>query len=204
MIYLYDQALADDLRQSFNPTAVKDPVVKVIDADSVVGLAAQIQADEVSYPIVALTRTSDVSIDTERWNFTRLHKGLQSVIDIETNELYYERVIPINLSYQLNVITTNTADMDEIVRELLFKYASMYFLQLVLPYECRRKVRFGVVIDSSSNIERKSSSNDYLASGQLYETAIPLKCEGCVLVTYTPAKLVRVTSEIDADLRSSI
>lgn len=195
MIYCYDAAIVDDLIHSFNPDHVDEPVVKVIAPDGMLGLAAQIQNDEIKFPIVALTRVAD-SVDSNRMNFTRAHKGTFSVIDPSTNELYYEKSIPIDLQYNLTVLTTNTADMDEIVRELIFKYISMYFLTITLPYECSRKVRFGVIVDSSKTIDKSSGSFEYLENGQLYQTIIPLKCEGCVMVTYTPVKLKRSEAEI--------
>lgn len=200
MLYLYDKAICDDLLHSFNPDNVENPAVRVIDPEHIVELVAQIQEDQVSFPIVALTRSPDTPIDTARANFTRMHKGVLSTIDPVTNELYYEKVIPIKLSYKLTVLTTNTADMDEMIRELLFKYISMYFLTITLPYECKRKVRFGVTVDAD-NIERSSSSAEYLESGQLYQSIIPLNCEGCVLASYTPAKLRRLDYEIEQDTK---
>ena len=195
MVYLYDKAICKDLEQSFNTENVEDPVVKVIDPEGSIGLAAQIQNDEIKFPIVSVTRDDNFAIDTDRWNFTRAHKGVASVIDNKTNELYYEKVVPIKLSYNLSLLTTNTADMDELFREILMKYTSMYFLKIKLPYECERYVRFGVVVEQD-NIEKSSGSFDYIEGGKLYETVIPLRCEGCVLVTYTPAKLKRSEVQI--------
>lgn len=195
MVYLYDKAICKDLEQSFNPENVENPVVKVIDPEGSIGLAAQIQNDEIKFPIVSVTRDDNFAIDTDRWNFTRAHKGVASVIDNKTNELYYEKVVPIKLSYNLSLLTTNTADMDELFREILMKYTSMYFLKIKLPYECERYVRFGVVVEQD-NIEKSSGSFDYIEGGKLYETVIPLRCEGCVLVTYTPAKLKRSEVQI--------
>ncbi len=196
MLYLYDNAIVKDLQNSFDSDNANDSVVKVISPESIISLVAQMKEDAVKFPVVALDRKPGTSIDTNRTNFTRIHKGVQSVIDPETNELYYEKAIPINLEYDMSILTTNTADMDELVKEILFKYTSMYFLTINLPYECNRKIRFGVVIDPDG-IERKSGSYEYLSAGQLYETVIPIRCEGCVLVSYTPAKLVRVTHEIE-------
>ena len=118
-----------------------------------------------------------------------------------TNNLYYEKALPINLRYALTVLTTNTADTDEIVRELLFKYAQMYFLTIQLPYEADRKIRFGITLDLSQEVERKSGQLEYLKSGQIYQTIIPLRCEGCVMVHYTPAHLRRTAHEIAVDDR---
>ena len=79
--------------------------------------------------------------------------------------------------------------MDEIVRELLFKYSDQYFITMQVPYESKRKLRFGIVIDSDGNIKRTSGSFEYLQNGQLHQTIIPLKVEGAVLITYTPKQL---------------
>jgi len=191
MLYNYDNALADDLRRSFNPNNVINPTVKVVDADGIVDLIAQIQEDEVKFPVVLLTRHPDTPIDTNRRNFTWMKRGVASVIDLDTNNLYYEKVIPIELGYDITVLATNTADMDELVKELMFKYVSQYFITFTLPYECKRKVRFGVNINEESDIEHKSGTFDYIEGGKLYQTIIPLKIDGAVLVSYTPAKLKR-------------
>lgn len=196
MLYLYDQAIVRDLERSFNASAVDNPVVRVVDPNGIIGLAAQIQNDDVSFPIVALSRNQE-SIDSETSNFTRIHQGVEAVIDPETNLLYYERVVPLKLNYKLTVLTTNKADMDELIKELVFKYYSMYFLTLVLPYECKRKVRFGITLDRNSDIEESSGHLEYIQNGQLYQSVLSLNCEGCVLVSYTPAKLQRVQHGVD-------
>ena len=203
MIYLYDNAIVKDLEDSFNPNHVDNPLVRVIDPEMAIGLAAQLQNDEIKFPIIAVTRSPEVSTDTDRMNFTRLHRGSVAVIDNKTNNLYYEKAIPIQLSYALTVITTRVSDMDEIIKELLFKYTSEYFITITLPYECNRKIRFGMVIDSNAQIETRSSAKDYYAQGKLYETVIPIRCDGCVLVSYTPVQLRRTTYEIAIDQQNT-
>ena len=203
MLYLYDKAIADDLRKSFNPQNVPNPVVKVVEPDEMVSLAAQIQDDSISFPIVGMIRDPDTPIDTDRTNFTRMHKGIQAVLDPETNNLYYEKAIPIKLSYHIVLLTTNTADTDELMRELMFKYLQQYFITIQLPYECKRKVRFGVTLDIDG-AEKDSAHLEYVQSGQLYRTSIPLVCEGCVLVHYTPAKLKRSVHDVEAALQEKL
>lgn len=199
MIYLYDNAIADDLKASFNPDNVPDPVVKFVSADQIIGIAAQKQNDNIQFPLVSLARKpNSVQIDRQRMNFSRAHFGIASVLDKKTNNLYYEKAVPITLEYALTVLTTNTAHRDEIVRELLFKYLNMYYLTIKLPYECDRKVRFGVSISSETDIDYSNGSSEYAESGSLYQAIIPLRCEGCVLVTYTPAHLVRTISDVEA------
>lgn len=197
MLYVYDNAIVADLQASLN-TDSAIPAVKVVDPASVVNLAAQMHNDEIQYPVIALTRTQPVSMDEVRMNFTSRHVGQQTVLDPDTNIFYYERSLPIKLSYDLTVITTNMIDMDEIVKELLFKYISMYYLVVDLPYECKRSIRFGICIDSNTQIESKSSVHEYLSAGQLYQTSIPLVCEGAVLISYRPVKLQRLEHQLGA------
>lgn len=194
MLYKYDEAIAKNLEESFDTSARMTPIVKVIDAgdEAIYELMAQIKNDEIEFPLVVLSRNPDTPVDTTRTNFTRMHRGVATVMDTETNELYYEKVIPIQLGYQILVLATNTADRDELVRELMFKYLNMFFIGFELPYESRRKVRFGVELDSDSNIEAKSGSSGYLNSGDLYQAIVPLKCQGAVQLSYTPVKLQRL------------
>lgn len=201
MIYLYDKTICDDLRKSFNPDNLSDTVVKFVDTEEIVNLAAQIQNDEIQFPVVGISREGSVSIDKSRMNFTRLHKGVQAVLDEATNNLYYEKSIPIQLNYEITLLTTNIADMDELVREILFKYSDMYFLTMELPYEAKRSVRFGLIIDRDKEIQRSSAHVEYINEGKLYQTLIPLKVEGAVLVTYTPAHLRREAHEVKAVTR---
>ena len=204
MIYVYDKAIVADLVKSFNPDSVDNPVVKVIGPDEILGLAAQIKDDTITFPVVALERDPSMPIDKERINFTQVHRGVQSVIDPETNQLYYERAIPVKIKYKLHILSTSIADMDEINRELLFKYFEMYFLTITLPYESKRQVRFGITIDLDDDSNGDSRVTEYLSDGKLYQSSIPLKCDGCVLVSYTPAHLVRFKNETFALDRNSI
>lgn len=198
MLYKYDNAICEDLLKSFNPDNVENPVVKVIGPDAIIGVAAQIKEGNMSFPLVAISRDEGIDIDKERTNFSRIHKGVASVLDNETNMLYYEKCLPINLSYKMAVLTTNTVDMDEMMRELMFKYVNMYYLTIKLPYESTRKIRFGITLDENSTIERSYGSADYVEGGHLHQTLLSLRCEGCVLVSYTPAHLRRVEHEVVA------
>lgn len=201
MIYLYDDAIVEDLRRSFNPDEVANPHVKVADPEMCLQLVAQMLEDKIEYPVVAVQRENNYKVDTERWNFTRVHKGVPVVMDTDTNEIYYERAMPIKLSYTITLLATNQADMDELERELIFKYSSMYFLTIRLPYESRRRIRFGITIDDSRDIERSSNQVNYNKAGQLYQTILPMRCEGCVLVNNVPQKLKRTECQVDPNLK---
>lgn len=195
MLYLYDQAICKDLQASFTDEYQRS-VVRVVSPEEIVNLAAQIRNDDISFPIVAVSRDTDTPVDTARTNFTRMHEGVAAVIDPETNLIYSEKAIPIKLGYHMTVLSTNMVDMDELVKELIHKYTTQYFLSIDLPYEAKRRIRFGIALDHDSAIETSSAHREYVESGKLYQTIIALRCEGCVQLLYTPKKLERTVYEI--------
>ena len=198
MVYLYDNAIVDDLTKSFNGHG--DNLVRVCSPEETIGLAAQLNSDNIKFPIIALSRPSSWSIDADRWHYTQVHKGVSASFDKKNNIYYDEKALPITLSYDLTILTTRTADMDELLKEILFKYTQQYFLTIQLPYECDRKIRFGVAIDPDTEIERSSASKEYIESGKLYQSIIRLNCQGCVLVSYTPVKLKTMEHVIETHL----
>lgn len=197
MLYLYDNAIAKDLQSAIDPEGTMNSHVKVMDAQGIIGLMAQLEEDKIAFPLVCVMRDEDITIDQKRSNFTRAHSGHVEVIDPETNNLYLEKAIPIELKYALHVLTTNTADMDELVRELLFRYTSTYFITMDKPYEAKSKIRFGISIPPGTQIRRESGAGEYLKEGKLYETVIPLNCEGAIMLNYTPKHMERMITEIE-------
>ena len=193
MLYLYDQAIQKDIASVIAVESGLNDIVKVIDKAGVVQLVAQMKEDQIKFPIICLTRHPDTPIDTQRSNFTRIHKGVAACYDPVTHNIYYEKAIPIRLEYDMTVLATNTADRDELVREIMFRYTNTYFIDMDLPYEADRKMRFGVVI--SGDVTSDSGSFEYLSTGALYQAIIPLRCEGAVLLHYTPKHIERTVIE---------
>lgn len=185
MIWVYDNAIVKDLSECIDPNGGANSTVKVMGEDGMMGVFAQLQEDKINFPALFLYRHPETPLDQSRFNFTRMHKGVPCVYDSEKNNIYLEKAIPITLGYDLHVLTTNTVDMDEIIRELVFRYSSMYYLTIEAPYESKRKIRFGVAINPDTNIQRKSANSEYLESGKLYESIIELQCQGAVMLDYT-------------------
>ena len=196
MLWCYDNAIVDDLKQSFNTTLEDNPVVSVVPPEDVVSIAAQLQDDKIRFPIIAVAREKTIPIDNTLTNFTRLHSGVATVFDKDKNELYYEKSTPIKLEYNLVCMSTNTADVDELIRELIFKYTQQYFITIDVPYESKRRIRFGVRIDNNADIEWYSTTSEYLNEGKLHSAGVKLYIDGAVLLTYTPVKLRRFSEEV--------
>lgn len=195
MLWAYDNALVQDLSNCIDPTGGANSTVKMMGDEGMMGVLAQLQDDKITFPAVFLSRHSETPLDQNRFNFTRMHKGVPAVYDPERNDIYLEKAVPIELSYDLHVLTTNTVDMDEMMRELLFRYSSMYYLTMEIPYESKRKIRFGVAINPNTSIKKSSGISEYVDSGRLYESIMELECQGAVLVNYTPRHLQGILTE---------
>lgn len=191
MLYLYDDAIVDDLRSTINPENIPNPAISIFAGEDVAGVAAMLQNDELEFPIICLKR-NDYSKDPSRSNFTWMHRGVATVIDAETNELYYERRLPIKFSYTLAIYGINQAQMDEILRELIFHYSDMFFLSIQLPYEDCKIIRFGVQTPVDMEVKSASGSSEYIESGELYESDMDIEILGAFLVEYIPVKLKRI------------
>jgi len=199
MLYIYDQALIDDIKSSINSDNA-NPNVVMSDAETYPGIIAQIKEDTITYPLILVSRDDDMPVITELWNFSRAQFGIPAAFDNKTNNIYYEKAIPVDVAYTVRILATNTADVDELARELFYKYLSMYFLTIRLPYESDRKIRFGVEIDLGYGIKKESGSFDYLKNGALYQSTLHLKTNGCVALSYTPRHLQRTVLSQDIDI----
>lgn len=188
-MWFYDEAIANDLSSCIDPSGGANDNVRIMGEDGMMGILAQLQEDRITFPALFLHRSPETPLDQSRYNYTRLHKGVPAVFDPETNNIYLEKAAPIELSYDLHVLTTNTADMDEAIREILFRYSSMYYITVEVPYESKRKIRFGVAINPDNPIRRKSSTTEYVESGRLYESILELECQGAVMLNYTARHL---------------
>lgn len=199
MLYIYDNAILDDIRASVNSDNA-NPNVVMADAETFQGLIAQIKDDTITYPLILVIRDEDMPIISELWNFSRAQFGVAAAFDNKTNNVYYEKALPVDIAYTIRILGTNTADVDELARELFYKYLSMYFLTVRLPYESDRKVRFGIEIDNAYGIKRESGSFEYIKTGALYQSSIHLKTNGCVMLSYTPQHIQRTVLSNNIDI----
>jgi len=190
MLYLYDNAIVDDIKASINADNA-NPNVVIADPETYQGILSQIQDDTITYPVILVIRDPDMPIIQELWNFPRAQFGIPAAFDNKTNNIYYEKSLQVGLQYTIRILTTNVADTDELARELFYKYLSMYYLTIRLPYESDRKIRFGIEVDLGYGIKRESSSTEYTKTGALYQSTIHLNTQGCVMLSYSSRHLTR-------------
>lgn len=184
MLEIYDKVLYDELLGAFSR---KNIAVTIIGVEEVGGLSAKIASGQIKCPVIALSRDKEAPVK----------KDVKSTFNSEENE-GNKKVIPILLFYALTIITNSSDDMNEVFRELLSQYTSTRFVTVALPIKSKKDGRLGVSIDLNANIER--SSGEHPSLGNLYQTIIRLKTEGCLFVlsdeTETVKKALDLTNEI--------
>ena len=195
MLWAYDDAIVEDLANCIDPQGGANNTIKMMDDGGMMGVFAQLQEHKIKFPAAFLKRHDETPADASRFNFTRLHKGVPASFDPETNNVYLEKALPIDLKYDLHILTTNTVHMDEMIREILFRYSHMYYITIKVPYESKRNIRFGIAINPDVDISRKSGQSQYVESGTLYESVIQLQCEGAVLLNYTTRHLQGIVTD---------
>lgn len=189
MLWAYDEAIVKDLSSCIDPQGKANNTVKMMGDEGMMGIFAQLQEDKITFPAIYLQRHQETPLDSSRYNYTRMHGGVPCMFDPDTNNLYIEKAVPIQLAYDLHALTTNTADMDEIIREILFRYSAMYYITMEVPYESKRKIRFGMSINPDNSIRRNSGASEYIDGGRLYESIMEIQCQGAVLLNYTTRHL---------------
>lgn len=198
MLYLYDNAIVEDLQKAIDPQGNMNQNIKAMNPGELIGLLAEIEEDKVSFPLVCVIRDEDITLDSNRANFARLHSGHVECFDPKTNNLYFEKSVPIELKYAIHILATNSADLDELTREIFFRYSSKYFITMKKPYEGKiNDIRFGVSIPPGVTIRRESANSEYIKEGKLYESIIPITCDGAVWLSYTPRHMTRVVHDIE-------
>lgn len=204
MLWAYDETIVNDLSSCIDPTGGANNTVKMMGDGGMMGVFAQLQEDKITFPAIFLQRHSETPLDRSRFNFARLHKGVPCVYDSERNDIYTEKAAPIELKYDLHVLATNTTDMDEMLRELLFRYSSMYYLTMEVPYESKRRLRFGIAINPDTPIRKMSGNTEYVQGGTLYESVLELECQGAVLLHYTARHMTGLVTENNLTFKDAV
>lgn len=191
MIWIYDDAIIKDLKEDLGDS------VAVLNPDQSLQVIALLQEDKIKFPIVAFTRDDNFQIKSDLVNFTRMHRGIPAVFDSKENTVYNEKSIPIDLKYEMTVMASSQADLDEIIRELIFKYTEQYFITVELPYEAKRQIRVGLSIHPDDPIQWDKTPSDYISGGTLLSGKINLFVDGAILVSYTGMHLKKADLDLE-------
>jgi hypothetical protein len=150
-VRFYDDAIIKHFRELFD-----DNRIHILPVENAIRFTAQLKQDNVDFPLISTNRTG-WSIRTDEVNWTGMRiGGFQKRNDDGTNT--FAKVIPIRITYQVDVFTVDKATGDDIIRELAFSILSRPTLEVDIPYKLDMKHNFnifmdGEVIDNSDTVE---------------------------------------------------
>jgi hypothetical protein len=156
MLYVYDNAIANDLVGIFT---AKNQAVNVVKPSEMYGMVAKIRENAIEFPIVSGSRDYEISANDSNSSI--------------------EGVTPIDMTYSFTVLTKNTEDTDPLIRMIFAKYAEPRSLSVTLPTVDNKVIQFKIMVDFEKDINRMSN-------GEIFQSIIFLKCEGCVCVQGVP------------------
>lgn len=156
-MYLYENALVDDINSLFTNSKVKTVIADSID-DALKRSAAE-NEDRVTLPLIVLTG-GDWNLEDA--NFYTYMKGMEfkrktvsnitGCCDKETNTLAKNvNVIPFTPSYTMHILCSSSKECDMLTREIIFHYYMQPTLTVKVPYGIDSIHTFNINFDKRIN-----------------------------------------------------
>lgn len=175
-VSLYDNALAEKIGRW-----VKDPNLRILKPNEVTRML-QIASDDskdkpLSLPMIALSREPTVTILNPG---KRPHTFDGMLVEVSEGHSLKKNVIPISLSYQLDIYTRRYDEGDEYMRNFVFNFTNYPKLQIFIPYN-NIQTPHNANIRLDPNIEDNSDIPNRLFSGQFTRWTLKLTIDDACL-----------------------
>lgn len=180
-MHLYDDAVVEKFKELFGTDKMF-----IIPPERAKDTIAQIEKDDVKFPLVSLDRKG-FTIRDNAINWSASIMGLADSItdDGKANIMH---VIPIKINYQLDVYTADRVSCDEILRELIFYFTLHPTLMVKIPYGLNTRHKFNLFFNP--DIEDNSDTISHIEKGVLYRYTANLYTDDAYLFANTPVDLV--------------
>lgn len=173
----YDDILIEKLKR-WAPEASNLRVLKPEESERLFKLTADDNVDaNFKMPFMALSRDTDIELSQN----IKTNKSFDGLKLLQNNEQTIElNVIPIKLSYQLDIYTKKQEEADEYVREFLFKLINNPLIKIEIPYN-DTKILHTANIRVLSTVSDTSDIGERVFSGQFTRWTIQLEIQDAFL-----------------------
>lgn len=158
-VYWYDEAIVNTLR-----TITGDTRVSIVPTDTLFRYVANLKDDTITFPLISLTRLGYTLIQTGRTPTSSQGYPIGSS-DGVVRELQF---IPIQVNYQLDVISRKRDDNDMIVDELIFYFINNPSMNVMIGKGADIPHKFSMMFNpdviDNSDIESHMSRGEYFRS----------------------------------------
>ena len=180
-MHLYDDAVVEKFKELFGTDKMF-----IIPPERAKDTIAQIEKDDVKFPLVSLDRKGFTVRDNAiNWSASRMGLAVSITDDGKANIMH---VIPIKINYQLDVYTADRVSCDEILRELIFYFTLHPTLMVKIPYGLNTRHKFNLFFNP--DIEDNSDTISHIEKGVLYRYTANLYTDDAYLFANTPVDLV--------------
>lgn len=189
-ISYYDEAVTQKIKRWLADSS-KLRVLSPDESSKLFQLTAEESDDgPIKLPIIAISRGKDIEVEsTIKQN--RSFDGFIIEKDSIAGTTVHVNVLPIKATYQLDIYTKKRIEMDEYVRQYLFKLINNPKIMIEIPYN-------GYIIRHPANLRVLSTVSDtsdipsHLFSGQFYRTTIQLELQDGFLFSIPQKKGWRI------------
>lgn len=174
-VYSYDESIVRSFERIFN----KDVSINVV--DNIFDFKAFIHRDDLTLPIISITRTSWAINDNRSHPMKFTGSEVGNYVDEESGIIYYKgvRMMPININYQVDVFTDTRKENDLIMRELIFYLSTHPTLLVKIPYGLDIEHVFNLILDDT--IEDNSDIAEHSNRGRYFRQTIGMYIDNAYL-----------------------
>lgn len=169
----YDDAIVAKLKNWMPQTTD----LRVLGPDETTRLYAAIADDtedsKITLPLIALSRNKDFSIESTIKQ-PKSFQGLKIKNDVVNNSTALMNVIPINTTYQLDILAKTRLEVDEYVRQFLFKLINNPLIIIDIPYN-GLQVRHTANLRVLDTVSDTSEISVHIFPGQFYKWTIQME-----------------------------
>lgn len=174
-ISYYDEAVTQKIKNWLADSS-KLRVLSPDESNRLMQLKAEDSNDEpVKLPIIAISRNKDIDIEST----IKQNKSFDGLIigkDEATATTIHLNVIPIKTTYQLDIYTKKRIEVDEYVRQYLFKLINNPQIIIEIPYNSYI-VRHTANLRVLNTVSDTSDIPTHIYNGQFYKWTIQLELQ---------------------------
>lgn len=174
-INYYDEAITQKIKGWLADTS-KLRVLSPDESTRLIQLQAEDSNDQpLQLPLIAISRNKDIEIESA----IKQNKSFDGLVigeDKTTASVIHLNVIPVKTTYQLDIYTKKRIEVDEYVRQYLFKLINNPQIIIEIPYN-NYIVRHTANLRVLNTVSDTSDIPNHLFAGQFYRWSIQLELQ---------------------------
>jgi hypothetical protein len=174
-INYYDEAVTQKIK-GWLADSSKLRVLSPDESTRLIQLQAEDSGDEpLKLPLIVISRNKDLEIESAIKQ-NKSFDGLTVGKDSETNSTVHLNVIPIKTTYQIDFYTKKRIEVDEYIRQYLFKLINNPQIIIEIPYN-NYLIRHTANLRVLNTVSDTSDISTHIFPGQFYRWTIQLELQ---------------------------